>query len=89
VNPGAIVFIQGVAATGAWVAGLVFLRFWRESQDRLFAFFGIAFWLLALSWTLLGLSNPDDERRPYIYAIRLVAFLLIIGGMIDKNRGGR
>lgn len=88
-NPGSIVFLQAVAATGAWAAGLVFMRFWRESQDRLFAFFGAAFWLLALSWALLGWFSPDEEARPYIYAIRLVAFLLIIGGMIDKNRGDR
>ena len=85
-RPDAIVFLQAVSATGALVAGLFFFRFWRESDDRLFAFFGTAFCLLSLSWTLLGLVNPGDEARPYIYAIRLLAFLLIIVGMIDKNR---
>jgi hypothetical protein len=85
VNPGQIAVLQAIAATGAWVAGLIFLRFWRESSDRLFAFFGMAFWLLALSWLLLSVSSPTEEARPYIYAVRLVAFLLIIGGMIDKN----
>jgi hypothetical protein len=85
VNPGQIAVLQAIAATGAWVAGLIFLRFWRESSDRLFAFFGTAFWLLALSWLLLSVSSPTEEARPYIYAVRLVAFLLIIGGMIDKN----
>ena len=85
-RPGAIVFLQAVSATGALVAGLFFFRFWRESDDRLFAFFGTAFCLLSLSWTLLSLVNPGDEARPYIYAIRLLAFLLIIVGMIDKNR---
>lgn len=83
--PGQIAVLQAIAATGAWVAGLIFLRFWRESSDRLFAFFGAAFWLLALSWLLLSVSSPTEEARPYIYAVRLVAFLLIIGGMIDKN----
>jgi len=84
-RPDLIVFLQGVSATSALVAGLFFFRFWRDSGDRLFAFFGAAFCLLSLSWTLLGLVNPTD--RPYIYAIRLLAFLLIIVGMIDKNRG--
>ncbi len=88
-KPDSIVFLQAVAATGAFVAGLFFFRFWRDSGDRLFGFFGTAFWLLALSWTLLGWYSPTDETRPYIYAIRLVAFLLIIGGMIDKNRSTR
>ena len=86
-NPDYIAFLQGISATGAWVGGLFFVRFWRESRDRLFAFFAAAFWLLALSWTLLGLFSPTEETRPYIYAIRLVAFLLLIGGIVDKNRG--
>lgn len=85
-RPDTIVFLQAVSATGALVAGLFFFRFWRDSGDRLFAFFGAAFCLLSLSWGLLGLVNPSDEARPYVYAVRLVAFLLIIVGMIDKNR---
>lgn len=81
-----VIFLQAVSATAAWVAGLLFLRFWRESNDRLFAFFGAAFHLLALSWALLALFSPTEETRPYIYAIRLVAFTLLIVGIIDKNR---
>ena len=85
-RPEIVVFLQGFSAAGAWVAGLLFLRFWRESHDRLFAFFGAAFWLMSLSWALLGLFSPTEETRPYIYAIRLVAFLLLIVGIADKNR---
>lgn len=84
-----IPFLQTVSATAAVAAGLFFFRFWRESRDRLFAFFGAAFWMLAVSWALLALINPSDETRPYVYAIRLVAFLLMIVGMVDKNRGQR
>ena len=83
-----IAFLQTVSATAALAAGLVFFRFWRESRDRLFAFFGAAFWVLAVSWALLALVNPSAETRPYVYAIRLVAFLLMIAGMVDKNRAG-
>jgi hypothetical protein len=82
-----IPFLQTVSATAAVAAGLFFFRFWRESRDRLFAFYGAAFWVLAVSWVLLALINPSDETRPYVYAIRLVAFLLMIVGMVDKNRG--
>jgi uncharacterized membrane protein len=85
-RPNAVVFLQAVSATGALVAGLFFFRFWRDSGDRLFAFFGAAFCLLSLSWALLALFSPTDETRPYVYAIRLLAFLLIIVAMIDKNR---
>jgi hypothetical protein len=84
----AIVFLQGISATGAWVSGLFFFRFWRRNQDRLFAFFGAAFWLLGLSWMLLALYSQTAETRPYIYGLRLLAFGLIIAGMIAKNREG-
>jgi hypothetical protein len=85
----AIVFLQTLAGTAAWVSGLFFLRFWRESRDPLFAFFGSAFWLLALSWALLALFSPTEEARPYIYGLRLIAFTLMIVGMIAKNREAR
>ena len=86
-RPDYVIFLQAVSATGAWVAGLLFFRFWRESHDRLFAFFGAAFWLLSLSFVLLGVFSPTDDTRPYIYGIRLVAFALIIFAIVDKNRG--
>jgi len=81
-----ITFLQAVSATGAWVCGLLFIRFWRATADALFAYFAAAFWLLALSWALLAIVNPTGESQPYVYGIRLVAFLLIIAGMIQKNR---
>jgi hypothetical protein len=85
-RPDYVVFFQAVSATAAFVAALLFFRFWSESRERLFAFFSGAFHLLALSWLLLGLLSPTEETRPYIYAIRLLAFMLIITGIIDKNR---
>jgi hypothetical protein len=88
-NPATVAFLQGICAAGAWVSGLFFFRFWRQRGDRLFAFFAGAFWLLALSWTLLGLFSPTEETRPYIYGIRLIAFLLLIGAIVDKNRSSR
>jgi hypothetical protein len=86
VNAHTVVFLQAFSAAMALVVGLLFFRFWREARDRLFAFFGAAFLLMSVSWTLLGLFSPDEETRPYIYAIRLVAFLLIIAAIVDKNR---
>ncbi len=88
-TPNLVIFLQGVSAAAAWAAGLFFLRFWRDSGDRLFVYFGSAFWLLALSWSLLGLFSPTEETRPYIYGLRLVAFALIIAATIDKNRPRR
>jgi len=85
----AVQVVQAIAATAAWANGLFFLRFWRESGDALFAFFGVAFWLLALSWGLLALFEFREESQPYVYGIRLIAFLLLIVGIIAKNRDSR
>ncbi len=85
-NHDVITFLQGISTTAAWASGLIFFRFWRKSHDSLFAFFGSAFWLLASSWTLLALFFPTEEARPYVYGVRLVAFLLLIVGMALKNR---
>jgi hypothetical protein len=81
-----VVFLQGACAMASWAVGLFFLRFWRESRDRLFAYFAAAFWLLGASWVLLGLVGPTEDNRPYIYGLRLVAFLLVIAAIIEKNR---
>jgi hypothetical protein len=81
-----VVFLQGVCATGAGAIGLVFLRFWRETQDVLFGFFGVAFWILAANWTWLAITSPTEEYQPYVYGLRFFAFVLIIVGILDKNR---
>jgi hypothetical protein len=83
---GAVQVLQAIAATAAWANGLFFIRFWRESRDALFAFFGVAFWLLALSWGILAFFDVREESQPYVYGLRLIAFLLLIIGMIAKNR---
>jgi drug/metabolite transporter (DMT)-like permease len=81
-----VAILQAVAATAAWVSGLVFLRFWFRTRDPLFRLFAAAFWLLALSWLLLALFSPAEETDPYVYGLRLVAFVLIIVAVVQKNR---
>jgi len=78
--------LSGANAALAAVAGLFFLRFWRQTGDRLFASFAVAFWLLGAHWVCLALTAPDYELRPLLYGVRLLAFLVIIGGIADKNR---
>jgi hypothetical protein len=37
----------------------------------------------------IGIVNPTAESRHYLYVLRLVALLLIIAGIVDKNRSAR
>ena len=87
-------FLSGLLVMGYVVAGLYFLRFWKTSRDRLFAFFALAFWVLALQRLALAMttlhqeaSSDTAEAHPLLYVVRLVAFVLILIAIIDKNRG--
>ena len=71
---------------GSAIAGLFFLRFWIKTHDRLFLLFAIAFWLMSLNWLGVALFGRDEANVALLYIIRLVAFLLILIGIIDKNR---
>jgi len=79
-------FISGTIVLGYLVAGLFFLRFWKESAERLFLIFGLAFWILALQRGLLSAMAGDTDAHAYLYGIRLLAFVLIIVAILDKNR---
>lgn len=81
--------LSGIIIAGYAVAGLFFVRFWRDTRDRLFGLFGAAFWLLSIQRLVLYLTSsagPETEDRSYLYLLRLIAFALIIVGILDKNR---
>lgn len=80
-----ILFSWGVLSMSAAVAGLFFLKFWKESADRLFVFFALAFWSLSAHWTGLAIVNPELESRHQLYILRLAAFVILIVGILDKN----
>jgi hypothetical protein len=82
------VFAWGVLAMAGLVAALFFLRYWRSTRERLFAFFALAFLCMAVNWTVLAIvDHPVDEaRQAHAFVIRLVAFVILIVGIIDKNR---
>jgi hypothetical protein len=79
-------FLWGSLATASLVAALLFLRFWKLGGDRLLLYFATAFAMLALNWIVLGVANPDRETVFYVYLLRLAAFVLIIVGIVDRNR---
>ena len=83
-------FILGAVVMACGVAGLFFLRFWRRTGDRLFVMFADSLWLMGVNWLLLSFTDPAAEtRRIALYTIRLLAFVIIIAAIIDKNRSAR
>jgi hypothetical protein len=81
-----LLLVSGAIAMGYAVAGLFFLRFWRETHDRLFLIFAGAFWVLGLQRLALVFSRDMIEDHTGLYLVRLLAFLLILGAIVDKNR---
>ena len=79
-------FAEGMIAAGDLVAALFFLRFWRESRDRLFAFLAWSFTLLAVQRGMLLVMQGSDDHTVWMYLVRLVAYLLILIAIYDKNR---
>ena len=67
--------LSGALAMGYAVVALYFLKFWRQTHDRLFAWFAAAFVLLLV-------------QRVALAVLRLIAFLLIAIAIVEKNRAG-
>ncbi|HKW14438.1 MAG TPA: DUF5985 family protein [Candidatus Krumholzibacteria bacterium] len=76
----------GASAMAALVASLFFLRFWRNTRDRFFLFFAVAFLIDAVTRVVLGLSVFPKESEPLFYVARLLSFAIIIAAIVDKNR---
>jgi hypothetical protein len=81
-------FLLGAIVLCCVGSGLFFLRFWRKSADRLFLIFAIAFWVLGVNWLALAFTEKDEVRTA-LYAVRLIAFILILVGIWAKNRPRR
>ena len=78
-------YIHGALMMGCFVVGLKFLKYWQLSRDRFFVFFACAFWIFAVGWGARAFVM-FGEHGHLAYLPRLLAFLLILVGIFDKNR---
>jgi hypothetical protein len=78
-------FITAMTTMGYLIASLFFFRFWRRTGDALFVYFGVSFAILAISQALASMIGIPREDQDWVYLLRLVAFLLLIVGIIGKN----
>lgn len=76
-------FVAGALTAGYLVIALFFLRFRRESGDRLFSIFAAAFALLGIQ--RFALFYYGSELGLWLYTLRLLAFALILFAIVDKN----
>jgi hypothetical protein len=80
------VFVGGIGVA-AFAAGLFFFRFWRQTRDRFFLCFALAFWIEgAHRVTIYWIAGPEAD--PLHYLPRLLAYGLILVAIVEKNRAG-
>jgi surface polysaccharide O-acyltransferase-like enzyme len=84
-----VLFLGGMLAMGYLVAGVFFLRYWRRTSERLFASFAVALFILALQRALLAAEIAIIEDDTWYYGLRLLAFVIILWAIVDKNRAER
>jgi len=78
--------LLGAIAMGSLAIGLFFLRFWHETRDRFFLLFALSFFVEGVNRVALALSDKPNEGASALYGVRLLAFLLILAAIVDKNR---
>jgi len=82
-----VIFLSGMTTMGFVVAALFFLNFWRRTQERLFAVFGLSFLLLAINQAAVALSGIPRGEQAWMYGLRIAAFGLLIAAIVGKNAG--
>jgi peptidoglycan/LPS O-acetylase OafA/YrhL len=80
-----IEFLSGAVTLAYLIAALFFLRFWRKTADRLFLAFTVAFVLFALNQGLAHMLAIYNEPASFIYALRVLGFIVILVAIVDKN----
>lgn len=77
-------FVLGASAMACATIAFFFVRFWRQTSDRFFFLFALAFAVFATNRFALVLL--DDEGDIAAYVVRALTFGLIIIAIVDKNR---
>jgi len=84
-----IEFLAGSVSMGFVIAALFFARFWRNTRDRFFLAFAAAFLLLAVNQALAQWLGAAAERVSYTYLLRVLAYVIILAAIVDKNLSRR
>ena len=79
-------FLLGVIVTASLAASAFFLKFWRQTHDKLFLGFGAAFAIEGINRLAFLFLDQPNEGNPVIYSVRLFSYLLILAAIVNKNR---
>lgn len=80
-------FLLGVIAASSITAAIFFLKFWKRTHDSLFLAFGVAFLIEGVNRIAVLEAQRPNEGSPWTYVVRLIAFLIILAAILNKNYG--
>ena len=78
-------FLLGYIAAASVAVALFFLRFWKETRDFLFFAFAVFFIVQGLTRTFVVSTENPNLVIDWVYALRLLAVLLVIAAILWKN----
>lgn len=78
-------WLSGAICMAALVIALFFVRYWRQTRDRLFIYFALAF-VLEAAQRVLQAWPAEDADAPQYFLLRLIEYGLILTAIIQKNR---
>jgi len=79
-------FLLGYTAAVSLVVALFFLRFWKETRDTLFLAFAIFFAVQGFAPAVVIPAEYPNVAIDWVYALRLVAVLVVVAAILRKNR---
>jgi hypothetical protein len=82
-------FMGGAIVFGYALISLFFLKFWRRTKDAFFGYFAFAFFLLGVGRIVEAILRTNEATTPHVYLFRLLAFLIIIFAIMQKNLGSK
>ncbi len=79
-------FISGAIVMGFGIACLLFVKYFRRTQQKLFLIFAASFFLLAVNYGWLAITQIPSEERSPIFLMRFIAFALIPVAIFQSTR---
>lgn len=78
-------FLLGYIASASVAVALFFLRFWKETRDFLFMAFAVFFIVQGLTRAFVLSAENPNQVIDWVFALRLLAVLVVISAILRKN----
>ena len=77
--------LLGAISMACFTIALFFLRFWKTTRDRFFLLLAASFLVEGFERIAIAGIPHSGEHEPFFYLIRLLGFVILLYGIIEKN----